>query len=331
MLNIKMHHASTVCFIISFIYSIALFATEGDGSMHRYKHFQEHKLSYADARGLAKKFNAAATNVYEKSMPLLADPALYNEEQNAQSFKELLDKTNLKHYSREQGNNTPDWMTSAEFRLWMQGRQLLIAVGANKLEQAATIAHTMQEAITPLLYAPAVYSGNSVFACWALGYLQAYYALQQAPHHRSTTHNLYNAVQYQHAHFDALTGNAKQAFFSDIMWSYAMAIQAAALANDKKAYDDYMRGFASLTNPEGTPAKSIRNLAHDQFPAWLASIVHGSALMMHDYTNTPSLNMAVDLARARSTKEQDKMLSKTTEDYYDQRLHRQSVLLPQQQ
>lgn len=296
----------------------------------RYKHFKENnqQLTYVSALVLARDFNARASNVYEKSIPLLADPTLYNEGQAAQQFVSLLEATQAKNSSMEQNHPVPTWMQSDEFRLWMQGRQLLIAVNAGKVAQAEHIARAMQDKLQPAVYMPEKYNGNSVFACWALGYLHAYYALQKAPYYKLHVKQLTDAVAYQRARYDALTGAAKAGFFSDVIWSYAMAIQATALANDKERYENYVTELATLIQPTGTPAMSIRALADDQFPAWLASIVHGAMLVMHDpnIAAMKMMKMVVDLARMRSTKQEDKMLSATTEHYYQELCQRSNAM-----
>lgn len=305
-LSIKIINIILAIFLQFYIINPA-FSTTGENTLSS-KHFKESKLnSYEGAIQRAKQFKSQAENVYELSMPLLADPQLYE----AEKFGSLLAKT--KEYK---GDPKLNWMSSDQFRLWMQGRQLLIAMNAGQVESAKTIAAKLKQAITKDLYAPeGEYDDSSEFVCWSLGYLQAYYARHDDAAYDKNKDALKAAVAYQRAHYEELTGAYKEDFFSDVMWSYAMAIQAAAWRQDEDSYKEYMRGMAQLSGKDGSVALSIKKLVDDQFPAWLASIVYGSAVLRNDESRE-EIQKELISARKRSSKEQDKMLSFTTEHDY---------------
>lgn len=112
----------------------------------------------------------------------------------------------------------------------------------------------LQKTITPANYAPSgEYKGTSTFAAWALGYFQSYNAIHNKSAYEANKPLLQAAVQYQQQQFDKLNGKEKESFLSDVMWTYAMAIQAASIEKDSKSYNDYMKGLANLSGPEGTP------------------------------------------------------------------------------
>lgn len=283
------------------------FATTEDKDMS-IRHFQEQKINGA---ALASKYNKQAQNVYELSMPLLADSRLYTEA-NAKRFQALFEKTKSDEYKE---NKNTQWMTSNEFRLWMQGRELIIAMNAGNIKEAATIASELEKTLTPGIYAPSEYKGASAFAAWALGYLQSYNALHNKSAYQTNKEPLQSAVTYQQQQFDKLQGKEKESFLSDVMWSYAMAIQAASLKKDQKSYNEYMLGLANLSNPKGTAALSIRKLPNDQYPAWLSSIILGAAERMED-PGVPSIRNEFNNAQKRTTQEQDKMMGVATQDFY---------------
>lgn len=264
----------------------------------------------------AQAFKAEAKTIYELSMPLLADPRLYQPTQ----FEKLLKETETTAYAE---NSQTSWMSSEEFRLWMKGRQLLIVMHTKKYKgEAREIAAQMDKAITPSRYKPTgEYGGlNTAVACWSLGYLQAYNALYDNGAYEKTKERLKQAVQYQRSHYDELGRKGaikeQQAFYSDMMWSYTMAIQAAAWKEDKRSYDQYMQGLAEL---KGNLISSIRALSNNQFPAWLTSIVYSSVVQMKD-PRASLIYQELMKARQRTTKEEDKMLGYATQYDYQRRL-----------
>lgn len=296
-------------FVILFTtFSQPSFATTEDKDMS-IRHFQEQKINSST---LASKYIKEAQNVYELSMPLLADPSLYTEA-NAKRFQALFEATKSDEYKE---NKNTQWMTSNEFRLWMQGRQLIIAMNAGNTKEATTIASELEKTITPEVYAPSKeYKGTSAFAAWALGYLQSYNAIHNKSAYEANKGPLQSAVKYQQQQFDKLGGKEKASFLSDVMWTYAMAIQATSIANDSNSYNDYMRGLANLSGPEGTPATSIRKLPDDQYPAWLSSIILGPAERRQD-PRVPSIRNEFNSAQKRTTQEQDKMMGQATQGFY---------------
>jgi hypothetical protein len=188
-------------------------------------------------------------------------------------------------------------------------------MNAGNTAEAAEIAVKSQKALTPEIYAPAgEYKGNSAFAAWALGYLQSYNALHNKSAYEDTKASLAAAVAYQQQQFDKLTDKEKESFLSDVMWTYAMAIQAASLAKDPASYNAYMKGLANLSGPEGTPAASIRSLPNDQYPAWLAGIVYAAAERMGPLA--PSIRNEFNSGLKRSTQEPDKMMGRATQVFY---------------
>ncbi len=269
------------------------------------RYFQEHKQVTVNVNELAGKYLQEAKTAYQMSMPLLANPKHYTNPKIAEQFKTLL----------------AEGKEGLEFGLWMKGRQLLIAMHASQEKEAARIAADLRPALTSTRYAPtqANYSENTAFAGWALGYLLSYYALHNKSAYEANKAALQAAVQYQHGHYEPPLLNSLpssgereiKASLSNVMWTYAMAIQAAALAKDSQSYTNYMQGLATLSGPNGTVAISIRNLGNAEFPAWLASIVYNSAQRMQDPQAT-AIQHELARAMARTTQEQDRMLSVAT-------------------
>ena len=257
---------------------------------------------FESAIQLAKRLKSSAETVKDLSMPLLADPEkLYEPAQ----FEKLLKEEK----------------STIQFRLWMQGRQLLIAMNAPKQEQAAkTIAEKLRTGLKSALYVVPKdeYEQATTYAYWALGYLQAYYALHDTDAYDKTKESLEAAVYYQHTHYSHLakTGEEEE-FFPKVMWTYAMAIQAAAWRGDEDSYQAYMRGLAILSN-KSTPEASIAAMPKDWSPAWLASIVYSSALLMQKKSQAEAIQPELVKARQRTKDDSDKMLSFTTEHDYQE-------------
>jgi len=272
--------------------------------------FNNKNQSHAAAMQLAKELMGKVKTVYDLSMLLLANPSLYD----AAQFEELLVKAKSKESIQDPATS---WMSSDEFARWMKGRQLFCVMKSDP-KDANSIAEKLHASLR-LDKPKSEQLGKHPFDCWALGYLLAYYGLHDKPAYEASKSALQEAVKYQLEQYKRLIGQEKEKFYPDVMWSYAMAIQAAAWKVDESTYKQYMEQFAALTDPQGTAASSIRALPNDQFPAWLASIIYGSVVKMKDpQVEVVAIEKELSSARIRTASEQDKMLSYATQHEYRQ-------------
>ncbi len=231
-----------------------------------------------------------ADDAYTMSMPLLAaaltqDSAFFDA--HAADFEKAIDR-----------------MDNPSFQQWMLGRLLIAADSVGRVDVANRIANRMRLGLTKELYAPAAYSENTAFAAWALEYLQAHNALHDKIAYKKLKHIVNTALAYQQAN----------ATFSNKMWTYTMAIYAAALAGDHDAYGKYIIGMAHLDKKTHSVMGAIFALKAEDYPLWLSSLVQGSAELMQDAELSDTLLIA---ANASGVTSQDNMMGAATSAYFD--------------
>lgn len=267
----------------------------------------------------SQKFAKNAKNAYEMSMPLLAPSLIGNNIvylENEKRFETLLEE------SKSYTDGSTSWMANKPFRMWMKGRQLIAAFSAGEEKRAKIIANEMQRELTKDLYAPnmsPVYVSTTPFAAWALSYLQTYYALNgDKEQYAAVGKQVKQALAYQRQHYhQGLDPKDPQTSFSDLMWSYAMALQSAGMKGDELTAQQYLQELETATNR--TLEKNLKELSQKptEYPIWLIASIKGSVQSLklpHDKVSLSALDTELNKARNNKNRvEQDAMLGDAVE------------------
>ena len=233
----------------------------------------------------AKEYAEKARNAYLLSMPVLAaasvgDKALY--EQYKGRFYDLIEES--KNLEGEENS----WMTSDDYVLWMKGRLLLAALAVEDTSMAVKVASDIDKAL------PDTSSVDSAMKCWALGYLQIYYA--KTGHHQAFDAHMSKLKAAIKSRVDAYQRGTET--LSNTMWSLAMAVGAVSVQHDTKAYYE----FVAMLPESQSLSDYIGQVPDDDFPYWLTALF---------YNATPDkvqLRGVLNTAKKRTKSDQDKMM-----------------------
>lgn len=256
---------------------------------------------------------AAKTNdAYLWSMPVVAAGMAGNKAlfyRYMSTFMLMIDGTDELH-----SDDQKSWMANPSFKMWMLGR-LLVSADSVGDPSAKAIAENMHSHLTNNLYAPAIFTSQTAFAAWAVGYLESYYAVASPEQYGLYKPMLVKAVSYQQAHYDVTIDMPKPSFV-DMMWTYTMAIQASALAKDKIAYTHFIQGMSTLGGNNHTIEAAVTKLKKGDYPVWLISILEGSARRMNDVALANSLRNTLRQREGVPTASRDDMLGRATQIYF---------------